>query len=502
MNRSWVTAASGSETDPKKPTEKNHSLRYLFGFLIILLLILRASFPAPALAQGVQPGTPTPPGEPPLEAPDRVDVQPQALDEEIGMRLQNILVATGWFINPQVQVQDGVVFLTGQTETQEYKKWAGDLARNTQDVVAVVNQIELTEASIWDVEPAILGLRELWRSMVRALPLVGFSLLILVVAGLIARVTITAARSSLRRRLTNPLLSNVAARTVGIAVFLVGIYIVFYVAGLTSIALTVIGGTGLLGLVLGIAFRDITENFLASIFLSMQNPFQSGDLVEIAGIMGFVQSMTTRATILMTQDGNHVQIPNATVYKSNIHNFTSNPNRRADFIIGIGYEDSISDAQSLALKILDEHPAVLKDPDPWVLVDTLGSATVNLQIYFWLDGSQHSFLKVKSSVIRLTKRAFQQADISMPDESREMLFPDGITVRMVEANGAKLDGASPARRRIPEGSAEAESVSTGAEDGLSSEAGDIKEQARRARTPEDGQNLLDSSPEPDKPSID
>ena len=69
----------------------------------------------------------------------------------------------------------------------------------------------------------------------------------------------------------------------------------------------------------------------------------------------------------MTLDGNHVQIPNATVYKSNIHNYTSNPNRRADFLIGIGYEDSISKAQDIGLKMLENHPAILKDPDLWHL---------------------------------------------------------------------------------------------------------------------------------------
>src|SRR5690606_4198699 len=128
------------------------------------------------------------------------------------------------------------------------------------------------------------------------------------------------------------------------------------VAGLTSIALTVLGGTGLLGIILGIAFQDITENFLASIFLSVQTPFESGDLVDIDGTMGFVQRLTTRATILMTLEGNHVQIPNSTVYKSKINNYTSNPNRRADFAVGIGYEDSIARAQEIALRILEEHP--------------------------------------------------------------------------------------------------------------------------------------------------
>lgn len=126
-----------------------------------------------------------------------------------------------------------------------------------------------------------------------------------------------------------------------------GVYIVLRVSGLTQLALTVVGGTGLIGLALGIAFRDITENFLASIFLSMQQPFETGDLVEITGVTGYVQQLNVRTTILMTLEGNLVQIPNASVYKSNIRNFTTNPNRREVFEVGIGYDDSINDAQEL-----------------------------------------------------------------------------------------------------------------------------------------------------------
>jgi len=92
-------------------------------------------------------------------APTKVDVQPVAHDEEIRKRLQSVLEATGWFTDPQVQVRDGVVFLSGLTETDEIKKWAGDLARNTQDVAAVANRIELSGPSVWDFRGARSGLR-------------------------------------------------------------------------------------------------------------------------------------------------------------------------------------------------------------------------------------------------------------------------------------------------------------------------------------------------------
>lgn len=252
-----------------------------------------------------------------------------------------------------------------------------------------------------------------------------------------------------------------------------------------------VGGTGLIGLIVGIAFREITENFLASIFLSMQRPFETGDLVEVSGETGYVQQLNMRTTILMTLDGNLVQIPNAGVYKSSLRNFTTTSNRREDFVVGIGYDDAIDEAQEIARKVLADHPAVLNDPEPSVLVDSLGRSTVNLRVYFWLNGRTHSWLKVRSSVIRMVKHAFQKHDISMPDEAREVVFPQGVPVTVLDGKPAEVLGAIPGKR-LPDQSLheKLDAVSTKAEAGLYSEAVVIEEQARQAQPLKNGENLL------------
>lgn len=421
----------------------------------------------------------------------KVDIKPVARDEEIGQRLQSVLDATGWFIEPQIEVREGVVFLNGHAETDELKKWAGDLARNTQDVVAVANRMEVLEPSVWDFSPASSGLLALWRDVIRSLPFFLFGLLILALSAGVGVVATRVARTFLQLRVQANLLRNVMARSVGIAVFLFGVYIILRVSGLTQLALTVVGGTGLVGLAVGIAFRDITENFLASIFLSMQRPFETGDLVEVTGITGYVQQLNVRTTILMTLEGNLVQIPNATVYKSNLRNFTTNANRREDFSVGIGYDDSINEAQEIARKVLADHPAVLNDPEPSVLADSLGTSTVNLRVYFWLNGREHSWLKVRSSVIRLVKLAFQQHGISMPDEAREVVFPQGIPVTMLHGKtGGKQEVVAVKPHPAPPPCDAIDAASTKAEGGLSSEAGVIKEQARHVQPLNDGENLL------------
>lgn len=417
-----------------------------------------------------------------------VEVQPRTSDTAIASRLTAILEATGWFLNAETTVEEGVVFLDGQTTDLKHKEWAGRLAANTRDVVAVVNRISVVDGEVWDLSPAWEELRNLGTESLRSLPLVAIGLLLLSLTWLATKASARVSSSLLGRRAMSPLLRSVASRAIAVPVFLLGLYLVLRVSGLTRLAVTVLGGTGLLGLVIGFAFRDIAENFLASILLSIQRPFNKGDLIEVAGFTGYVQSVNTRSTLLMTQEGNHVQIPNATIYKKTITNLTANPKTRCEFGVGIGYDDSISHAQSVALQVLKVHPAVLDDPESLVLVDNLAAATVNLRVLFWMDIAKHDRHKVRSAIIRLTKRAFDHEGISMPDEAREVVFPSGVPVRMIQQDKL-VDSVTHEAAPRPDEDHQAASESEG---GLDSEADDIAKQARSSRTPEGGQNLLEN----------
>jgi small-conductance mechanosensitive channel len=400
--------------------------------------------------------------------------------------LERILGATEWFQQPGARADQGIVFLTGQAESEERKAWAGELARNTQGVVAVVNRMTVAQPSVWDMTPAWVEIRDMIAAATRRLP---FVLLALIVLGLTRAATgwaVGLARRLLEPRVANALLRNVVSRIVAVPVFLFGLYAVLRISGLTSLAVTVLGGTGLAGLMVGFAFRDIAENFLASLLISMQNPFAMGDRILVAGYDGFVQSVNARSTVLMTLDGNHVQIPNATIYKSEITNFAANPNTRFDFMVGVGYNDAIEDAQALALGILRGHEAVVDEPESLVLVDSLGAATVNLKVLFWVNTARFSGPKVRSAVIRAVKAAFEEGGVSMPDEAREIVFPDGVPVRTLPPEGP----AEPGKRLRPRAREAEETAAQEAEGDFESESAEIEKQARLAREPEEGPNLL------------
>ncbi len=267
-------------------------------------------------------------------------------------------------------------------------------------------------------------------SFINAIPLIFLSVVILLIAFGFSKLASSMTRALMKRKFQKSLLIDVVARTVGTVIFLLGVYLIFEMANLTGIALTIISGTGLFGIILGIAFRDIAENFLASILLSIHHPFQNGDLVEIVGITGYVQGISMRVTFLTTLEGHLVQIPNATVYKSQVRNYSTNPHRREEFTIILRYDETFLRAQEVILNVLKEHSSILKYPEPSVLIDSIDKSNAFIKVCFWVDSNLYQWLEVKSSVIYLVKKALNSANIAIPDSSYKIICPEGVKVLM------------------------------------------------------------------------
>ncbi|GFD96405.1 hypothetical protein KUL156_29400 [Alteromonas sp. KUL156] len=281
-------------------------------------------------------------------------------------------------------------------------------------------------------------LAELWSNFIYRLPGLGLGIVVMLVFVLSAPYIAKVLVKPLTRTTTSPLLRSVIQRSVSLVLILLGIYLFLFLAGLTGFAIAVVSGTGVVGLILGFAFRDIAENFISSLLLTIQRPFKIGDIVQINDFTGIVQKVTARATTLVDFDGNHIQIPNATIYKGVIKNLTANPLMRGQFIVGVGYDSDIQHAQHIARQITMAQDNVLRDPEPQILIDELGPSTYNVKVYFWVDVEKTSVVKMSSVLMRNITLAFLDAGISMPDDAREIIFPQGLTVKGV--NTAKIEG--------------------------------------------------------------
>ena len=364
-------------------------------------------------------------------------------------------------------------------------------------------------------------LSQLWENFVYRLPGLALGLVIMAAFILLAPHIAKVLVKPLTRTTTSPLLRSVIQRSVSLVLILLGIYLFLFLAGLTGFAIAVVSGTGVVGLILGFAFRDIAENFISSLLLTIQRPFRIGDIVQINDFTGIIQKVTARATTLVDFDGNHIQIPNATIYKGVIKNLTANPLMRGQFVIGVGYDADIQHAQQMAQEITSAQDNVLIDPEPQILIDELGPSTYNIKVYFWVDVEKTSVLKMASVLMRKITQAFLEANISMPDDARERIFPEGMhfyhasekdasSARPSENEANELSEITTGQKNVKSLDSEKNSGATenrnerssakGAgntrpqeskiNDDVSSEAHEIREQARNSRDPEAGENIL------------
>ena len=309
------------------------------------------------------------------------------------------------------------------------------------------------------------------------LPTVALGLVIFTIFLFISRPLASLLTRPLQKRNDSRLILLVVQRMISLLFILLGLYILLRLMGLTQLAVALLSGTGVLGLIVGFAFKDIAENFLSSLLLSVQRPFKLGDIIEVAGYLGVVKKMTSRATTLVDFNGDHIQIPNATIYKNAIRNLAANPNMRGTFVVGVGYDVDLNQAQAIALDIMNSLDVVLKQPEPQVLVDSLGSSSCNLRLYFWVNNEQNSMAKVASVLMKRVIASYTQSGFSMPDDARERIIINGDTQAQKHNTTAINQQAE-------------KKVHAEINEDTSSDNDELRKQANEARDPEEGENIL------------
>ena len=194
----------------------------------------------------------------------------------------------------------------------------------------------------------------------------------------------------------NVMLRSVFGSLISSGLFLGGVMLGLSVLNLTQAVLSILGLAGVVGLAVGFAFKDIAENFIASILLGIRRPFRVGDYVTVAGQSGVIRSLNTRATVLVTLEGKHVRIPNNIIYKEILVNATASPNYRVTFDVVVPYEASTAAATEAMTRALREVDGIQPDPPARALVEALEPAGVRLRAYYWVPVQGVDWFKVSS----------------------------------------------------------------------------------------------------------
>jgi len=373
--------------------------------LLALLLLALVAGPAAGQTALAQPGEP---------APAIASRTSRSEDGDIVARITAIFAEIPGLQQVEVRVSSGVVTLQGSVASPSEAAQAEAIAARVAGVVTVQNALERDLDVRTNVAPALARFQQEMRSLVQGLPLLGVALGVAALIGLIGHGL--AGISRLWAWATpNAFLAELAASSARVAFVVLGVVVGLEILGATALLGAVLGGAGVIGIALGFAVRDTVDNYVSSLMLSLRQPFRANDHVVIGGEEGRVIRLTSRATVLMTLDGNHLRIPNAMVFKAVILNYTRNPERRFEFDLGIGAEEDGLEAIGLGLGALNALPFVLAEPAASAVIVDVGDSNIVLRFYGWVDQRQTDFLKGRSRSIHVVKAAFEAGGFSLPE---------------------------------------------------------------------------------------
>ncbi|MEL7737999.1 mechanosensitive ion channel domain-containing protein [Citromicrobium bathyomarinum] len=343
---------------------------------------------------------------------------PQA-DSRIATRLRDIYAEVEAFSGVEVAVNQGVVRLTGSAPSQEAIDDAGAIAARF-DVVTVENEIA-RDTSLEGTADIVTALIDRLRAAAGMLPLIGVALLIGLAILLVGY--LLASLKFLWRLVTpNDFLADLVASAIRFIAIIFAAVIALDIIGATALLGAVLGGAGVIGIALGFAMRDTVENYVASLMLSLRQPFRANDLVQIDAFEGRVVRLTSRATVLMTLEGNHLRIPNSAVFKAVIVNFTRNPQRRFDFTLGVDADDDATAAAELGRTTLEALPFMLAEPAPEARIVEVGDSAVMIRFLGWIDQRETDWFKAQSVAIPAVKTALEDAGFGLPEPIYRLRF--------------------------------------------------------------------------------
>lgn len=374
------------------------------------------------------------------------DTQDAGADARIEDRISGIFAELPAFADINVQVTEGVVTLSGAVTEEADIDRAESIASRVDGVVTVENTVERS-LDVSDGIGVLESVSDRLAGFVEMAPLILLAIAVAIAIGAFGY--LLAGLGALWRRITpNAFLAELVASAIRFVFVVLGLVVALDMIGAGALLGAVLGGAGVIGIALGFAMRDTIENYVASLMLSLRQPFRANDHVLIDTQEGRVIRLTSRATVLMTLDGNHLRIPNSQVFSGTILNFTRNPQRRFSFVLGIDADDDPRSAITLGQEVMRGLEFVLNEPAPVARISEVGDSNIAIEFLGWVDQREADWNKSRSFAIATVKQALEEAGFALPEPIYRLRF-DGRTDPLPIGRSAQMRETTPSPAPAP-----------------------------------------------------
>ncbi len=173
---------------------------------------------------------------------------------------------------------------------------------------------------------------------------------------------------------------------------------------------------GAAGLAIGLALQGTLSNVAAGVMLILFRPIRTGDFVEVAGQMGTVRQINLNFTEMADLSNVQVIVPNSEVWGNIITNYSSNPDRRAEWTFGVGYGANLKDAEDIIRATIMADPRARAEPEPFIQVNNLGDSSVDFLVRVWCSAAD--YFAFKADMTRKVKEALDAGGVEIPFPTR------------------------------------------------------------------------------------
>ncbi len=171
---------------------------------------------------------------------------------------------------------------------------------------------------------------------------------------------------------------------------LLKVMLVISIMGMMGIEMTsFIAILGALGLAVGMALSGTLQNFAGGVMILVFKPFKVGDVIEAQGYTGAVKEIQIFVTILTTPDNKTIIIPNGGLSNGSMINYSTQANRRVDWVVGVSYGEDIEKVRGVIDRLIGADQRILKDPEPFIKVGELADSSVNFTVRVWVNAADY-----------------------------------------------------------------------------------------------------------------
>jgi small-conductance mechanosensitive channel len=281
---------------------------------------------------------------------------------------------------------------------------------------------------------------------IKHLPNFVVAILITILFSIIASYAGQAMKKVLLKTLESPQIANLLASIFKMCILVAGIFVALDFLGLTGTVTSLLAGAGIIGLAIGFAFQDMTENLIAGIAMGIRKPFQIGDVVEADKVFGTIKTINLRNTLVDTFFGQQEVIPNKILFRNILTNYSTNGIRRVEVPVGISYADDPEKAVEVIVEEINQYDFVIKKEETAVFAKDFGDSSINLLLWFWIDyPGETGFMQARHQAVVGVKKALESADILIPFPIRTLDFgaKGGVKLNtMLSTNKTNRDSIS------------------------------------------------------------